>query len=185
VRDIHFSIREERGLARQNQPLSIGIPCAPGELFEVAHPLSTSISSCLSALSRWPDGSVRWLLCEALVSLAPRGELTVELGRTGNTQSHDFKVSFPRSDILQIESGKASFRLTSGFSLRDRLSEVIIDNPFYLRAKVRGMLPEDLACTLNFTLYKQASLLECEVVFHNPAAASHRGGFWARGPLSF
>jgi len=73
--EIHLTVKEPSGVARAGWPVTSGIPLAQGELRRDRHaalfdagenelPLQTE------ALSRWPDGSIRWLLVDFQVDLA-------------------------------------------------------------------------------------------------------------------
>jgi hypothetical protein len=82
--EIRLAVQEPAGVARQQWPVTSGIPLARGTLrddqgaalFDAAHgelPLQTE------TLARWPDGSVRWLLLDFQIDLKARETKTLVL----------------------------------------------------------------------------------------------------------
>ena len=74
---VELTVEEPAGVAREQWPVTSGVPLAAGELREAGEatiltadgrplPLQTE------ALARWPDGSVRWLLLDFQVDLAAK-----------------------------------------------------------------------------------------------------------------
>lgn len=72
--EVRLTVTEPTGVLRAGWPVTSGIPVAQGELYRHQHtalfdadgnevPLQTEI------LSRWPDGSIRWLLLDFQVDL--------------------------------------------------------------------------------------------------------------------
>jgi len=82
---IPLTVREPAGLARSDEPVTTGVPFAPGRLQPgdslslraggAAVPLQTR------TLALWPDGSVKWVLLDFQASLAPKGVLDLELDK--------------------------------------------------------------------------------------------------------
>ena len=72
--------------ARPGEPLSFGLPLAEGLVDDpsvlrawLTHDLR-ALPVQARALSRWPDGSVRWVLIDTAVDLAAKGRLKVSIG---------------------------------------------------------------------------------------------------------
>jgi hypothetical protein len=71
---MRFEVRETAGLARRGEPVSIGLPCPQGRVlqsgaWQLCDDQGKSIPAELEPLARWPDGSVRWLLVRALITM--------------------------------------------------------------------------------------------------------------------
>ncbi len=74
---VPLTVEEPSGVAREQWPVTSGIPLAAGELREAKEAtLVTAEGSPLplqtEVLARWPDGSVRWLLLDFQVDLAAK-----------------------------------------------------------------------------------------------------------------
>jgi hypothetical protein len=75
--EVSLSVEEPAGVSRLAWPVTSGIPLAQGTLSD---PGAVSLHSTAGAdvplqtavLARWPDGSIRWLLLDFQVDLAPR-----------------------------------------------------------------------------------------------------------------
>ncbi len=70
---IAIRLEEQNGVARINEPVSLGIPLTKGAV-QTIHQLALmdshkSISVQLAPLAHWPDGSIRWVHASFLVSL--------------------------------------------------------------------------------------------------------------------
>lgn len=177
-------VNEGKGIQRRRQPVRIGIPCAPGELPSVAG-LSTSVSAHFSSLRHWPDGSVRWLLCEALVSVPAYGECSLEITESSSERSLDTSESgidfADGSEMALIRYRGSQYRLVSSSMLERKIGKILSDNSLYLRGEVCGWLMESLFLSVTITVFKESGLIECDIVLHNPNASQHSGGFWDLG----
>jgi hypothetical protein len=101
------------------QPLTIGVPFPRGSLRDVdvlvlgdgrgrSHPVQST------ALARWPDGSVKWLLVEAVVDQLLRGRSNWELARAGDGEPPGaLRVEATPRDIT-VDTGRAVFVLSEG-----------------------------------------------------------------------
>ncbi|MCB9897608.1 MAG: hypothetical protein H6825_06375 [Planctomycetes bacterium] len=82
----HVTLRELSGETRVDEPLRIGVPFVAGALVDVATLRAWDASDggqvvCQTrALSRWPDGSARWVLVDVRGDLAPRRTRTLAIG---------------------------------------------------------------------------------------------------------
>src|SRR3990172_2966661 len=82
--ELKLRVEEPAGAARQAWPVTSGIPFAEGELKD---PQAVALSDDsggraplqTEVLARWPDGSIRWLLADFQVDLAPRPRKGVTL----------------------------------------------------------------------------------------------------------
>src|SRR5690554_6745029 len=73
---VDIVLKEESGIHRVSEPLSVGIPFAKGQHpagtnFQIKDANGHSVPAAFTLLCQWPDGSVRWVLAEFLYSLAP------------------------------------------------------------------------------------------------------------------
>ena len=82
--EVRLTVEEPSGVARQQWPVSSGIPLAQGALRdERAAALFDAAGKELplqsESLARWPDGSIRWLLLDFQIDLAARDKKTLTL----------------------------------------------------------------------------------------------------------
>ena len=105
---IELSITEPMGVARAGWPVTSGVPLAPGELRRHAQaalfdeegqelPLQTEV------LSRWSDGSIRWLLLDFQVDLAA-DEAKQFVLRYGPEMQ---RASVPGSKLVEVNASPA------------------------------------------------------------------------------
>lgn len=108
---VDIVLKEESGIHRVSEPLSVGIPFAKGQHpagtnFQIKDANGHSVPAAFTLLCQWPDGSVRWVLAEFLYSLPPHQveNLTVseqpspKASATGITQT-------PRGWAIETEAG--------------------------------------------------------------------------------
>ena len=75
---VHLTARP--GIARRNEPVRFGVPFAPGQL-QPCQKLclfdrdGAAVPTQIGVTSRWPDGSARWILVDALID-RPDGDLS-------------------------------------------------------------------------------------------------------------
>lgn len=111
---VDIVLKEESGIHRVSEPLSVGIPFAKGQHpagtnFQIKDASGHSVPAAFKLLCQWPDGSVRWALAEFLYSLPPRQieTLTVyeqpspKASTTGITQtSRGWAIETEAGDLL-------------------------------------------------------------------------------------
>ena len=100
---VDIVLKEESGIHRESEPLSVGIPFAKGEYpagttFQVKDANGNSVPAAFKSLCHWPDGSVRWVLAEFLYSLAPHQVETL-------TVSEQPAPDLPATAIAQKANG--------------------------------------------------------------------------------
>ncbi|WP_289103166.1 hypothetical protein [uncultured Marinobacter sp.] len=108
---VDIVLKEESGIHRVSEPLSVGIPFAKGQHpagtnFQIKDANGHSVPAAFTLLCQWPDGSVRWALAEFLYSLPPHQTETLtvseqpspEASATGMTQT-------PRGWTISTEIG--------------------------------------------------------------------------------
>lgn len=79
-------VDEPIGLRRTAEPIRVGIPWPRAEVFggenvELRDQHGRSIVHQSRVLARWPDGSVKWLLVDAVVDAGPRERLALQMNR--------------------------------------------------------------------------------------------------------
>ncbi|HVW69852.1 MAG TPA: hypothetical protein VHB68_12815 [Steroidobacteraceae bacterium] len=161
--NIAIRVAETHGLARDAAAVRVGVPLARGLLCD---PGAASLRTAEGrpvlhqgrALALWPDGTIKWLLLEALISIGAHEHCTLLLGPKG--------VADPRPDespTLTIAESDSAFDLDTGsasFSLPRRGSTLIASG----RLHDMNMFGAS-GCTLRLTGRGGAcSLLEIERV---------------------
>jgi hypothetical protein len=112
--------REEDGLARRDEPVTVGVPLARGLVHDAAVLALEShdgspVPLQAEPLDRWSDGSIRWALLDFPVSLAPRGALALRLVAGGATAAGAGALSCSRQeDAVVVETGAAAFEMATG-----------------------------------------------------------------------
>ena len=76
--EVALTVREPSGVLREAWPVTSGVPIPQGRLrrarrVALRDAQGPAIPVQAEVLSRWPDGSVRWLLLDFQVDLKPRG----------------------------------------------------------------------------------------------------------------
>lgn len=76
-------LTERAGLARVAEPVRVSVPCARGELpvarARLLDPQGELCPVQFEVLSRWHDGSIRWLLCDFTASVPPNAKAVYRL----------------------------------------------------------------------------------------------------------
>ncbi len=108
-----LDVKEPLGFARNHWPLSAGVPFPRGTVKDASLMRivdgGTASAVQARALSRWPDGSVRWALLDWQADLKPHGErhLSVELGGPV-TVARPVKAS-DQGDHIEVDTGPLQF----------------------------------------------------------------------------
>lgn len=117
-------VREWAGLARLGEPVSTGIPFAPGALcscdkLAIFDETGKRLPAQFTPLARWPDGSVRWLLCDWLASVPSRGRAQYALGEQAGS---------PPETPLRLKEDDGQYAVTTGslrFTVRKRQFDLL------------------------------------------------------------
>ncbi|MFT7463766.1 MAG: hypothetical protein ACI9EF_002113, partial [Pseudohongiellaceae bacterium] len=86
---------------RLGEALSFGLPLSQGQAVDVSELLAwmahdgSDLPIQARALSRWPDGSLRWVLIDTVVDLSPRARRTVAVGPAGDSPAPAEPASDP------------------------------------------------------------------------------------------
>lgn len=109
-------VTEEGRVARQSWPLTFGVPFPAGALIDpgsvtvtmergVSEPVQTRV------LSRWVDGSVRWLLVDTQVTLAPRASLRLRVDK-GRAPAPATRLRVDDgSEAIAVDTGAIRFQV--------------------------------------------------------------------------
>ena len=101
--DVQISVAEPTGVNRRSWPVTSGIPFASGALLDANRSVLISADNRelplqTEVLSRWQDGSVRWLLLDFAVDLRAgehSGARRVVLARPGRVARHQRPLPLP------------------------------------------------------------------------------------------
>jgi hypothetical protein len=79
-------VAERFGMARTNEPVRVGVPFQRGLVFDAGELIaldqnSRTIPSQCRVLASWPDGSVKWMLVDMLVSAKANEHVVISLQR--------------------------------------------------------------------------------------------------------
>ena len=122
AREVALTIQEPSGSARRDWPVTSGVPLVQGDLKDAeATALFTDggreVSLQTEVLSRWPDGSVRWLLLDFQVDLkaGEKKRFILHIGPKTKRAviDHPLRVTEGR-DGVSINSGPLRLNLSAG-----------------------------------------------------------------------
>lgn len=203
-----FSVVERDGIARQAEPIRIGLPLPRGCRTTPPTGLDGDdgrrVAIQSRALAHWPDGSIKWLLIDARIDLEARGRLRLVLG--DDAQATGLSLS-PDGAALDVATGAARMRINdpaaavtidgaircdSLLRLRDaagelrsgKIARLAIEERGPLRAIVRldgepiEVDGKALAWSTRLHLFAGKSWIRVETTVHHPGAAAHPGGCW-------
>jgi len=101
MKPIEFQIVENHGLARSGQWTGAGIPVKRSELFSVEQLVlergdsEVKLEAAFRPLSRWDDGSVKWLYVECIVDSKKSETITVRLTENKAIESNAKESQLP------------------------------------------------------------------------------------------
>ncbi|WP_428562474.1 MAG: hypothetical protein ACP59X_21480 [Solidesulfovibrio sp. DCME] len=111
--DVPLTITNPEAVAKTAEPITSGVPFAPGVLTDAADVGllrdGAEIPGQFQATARWPDGSVRWLLCDFQSDLPAGGSAVVTL-RTGRRQSPVADITVSEDAVaVHVDTGATVF----------------------------------------------------------------------------
>lgn len=187
-----FQLDIQQLQSHEPQPLRFGIPFAPGK----CHKLSDfslwqddqPLPQHLQISSRWPDGSIRWLLADTL----PQQSSALELRQLSVTSpqnaghwqlqhdAHQLQLKHPALSTAPLQ-----LRLVlhyhgeqqALFSAPESCIRSALFDEYRIAARFANL---PLKAELQLCCYT-GGLVRCSVVLHNPQRARHGGGLWDLG----
>lgn len=107
---IPVHVQERSGLARTDEPVTLGVPFARGELMpatplDVRAPDGSSVPTQTRPMAVWDDGSVRWLKVDF--------QATVDAS-VGETYLLQTGTTVPPNDALQVDETADAITVTTG-----------------------------------------------------------------------
>jgi hypothetical protein len=108
-------VRESAGVARVAEAIRMGVPLARGALTDPSACLlaaadGSAVPAQFKVLAAWPDGSVRWLLVDAIVAMAAGDDASFTLRAASSN---------PVTDTLGAQTLAASIRIDTRRALFD------------------------------------------------------------------
>ena len=106
-------VREQAGFARQDEAIRIGVPLTRGALHDAGGVTlldggDRPVDAQFTALARWPDRSIKWLLVDAVVASGANAEqrFTVQAGARAAAPGIEVAES---GASLRVDTGAAVF----------------------------------------------------------------------------
>lgn len=124
---IEVRVREPDGIARAKWPLTVSVPFARAVLREaggltVKDDTGTALPIQSRALSRWPDGSIRWLLVDTQLDLRSGQERTLTVAPGAAAGSAPTLAIDDGAERIQIDTGALRFAIPRDrFAILDAL----------------------------------------------------------------
>jgi hypothetical protein len=111
------------GLARQGEPVTVGVPLADtlgvGDVDELG--LSGATIGQFRVLSRWPSGNVQWVLVDTQTDLAAGAQSTAIALVPGGGSFGGANLATDQGTTILVDTGAARFTIRKqGFNLLDR-----------------------------------------------------------------
>jgi hypothetical protein len=165
------------------EPIALGLALRAGEArgeVSVFGPSGRPCAAQLTAASKWPDGSTRWLLVE-LVADAEGGRYTVVPGRwrpegaSVSVSLRDWPSGLPRDARLV-----ASFADARVVEFSTPAVNVESGGPVRATVRAEGTLGP-LNVRLRATVWAGFEAARLEILVHNPRGTKHDGGLWDLG----
>ncbi|RME75847.1 MAG: hypothetical protein D6776_02355, partial [Planctomycetota bacterium] len=127
--EVPLTLEERAGVTRVAEPVTSGLPLAPGAVRDtaalwIADPRGRPVPAQFRVEGRWPDGSIRWLLCDFQADVPANGTVRYRLRAGGGANPAPAQSVQVRTlqTGLEIETGPARFRLASApFRLFDEV----------------------------------------------------------------
>ena len=141
---VSLEVHDDAGIARTSEPVTSGIPLPQGLIFSDQSVKINGVDGQFKSLSTWPDGSIRWLLCDFQATVAANGSTTYTLtDGTGNATGTNLSYTESSSSIV-VRTGVAEFAINkNNFNLFDSVkidkdSDGQIDDVIVSSATTRG-----------------------------------------------
>ena len=96
---VGIELKENPGIARIGEPVSVGLPLARGTIRSSStlalscEDTQQNLLACFTPLCYWPDGSIRWLLCEFEADLPANTSQTLIVSDTKTPSDTDCCVA--------------------------------------------------------------------------------------------
>ena len=126
--EIPLYIDESAGVQRRGEPVTTGVPLHRGDLqnldrLSITGPGGGPVPAQFRTLSRWPDGSVRWVLVDFQAEVEPDGRAVYVLEDSGKGVAHAQAIRVDETEeAISVSSGQLSFAVSKGhFALFSRL----------------------------------------------------------------
>jgi chitodextrinase len=119
---VELTVDERAGVSRTETPLTAGVPLPKGVLFSDQDAQIGGVPAQFTTLSRWQDGSVKWLLCDFQADVGAYGRSTYYLaGGLGNTSDTPLMAT-EDADSIVVVTGPLKFIVSKmNFNLFQRL----------------------------------------------------------------
>jgi len=118
-----FSAQEKDGLARKNDPVKVGIPFVAGYTKSLTslklwrEDYNTELPCQLTALSFWPEGSLRWVLCQFLIDCEANQNIPLALGippsQSYSTNATHASITLTQTpQFITVDTGARAFNIS-------------------------------------------------------------------------
>ncbi len=150
---VFFDVRTRNNRQVPVAPTTVGIPLPPG-LHSDSGTLriqpaagSSSVPAQFEVLSRWNDGSIRWLLCDFMADLSPAGgvgKYRLHDGGLGTAPTSSLNVTdgataiTVNTGVLNFRVSKSAFRLFESVQI-DRDGNTIVNDECLDTAALKGI----------------------------------------------
>ncbi len=171
---------------RRGEPVTVSVPWPRGVLCDAEYlacvgpsgevPLQTEV------LERWPDGSVRWVLCDVLMDSQGNGATGYRLVVRNHRRESTSAGRGVRSGLPKLRVVASDPRETDTFELPEPTGEAVvrIRTEFRFHTFRYHSAPELILSGFRDD-FPSANAARIRVTITNPNAAAHPGGSWDLG----
>lgn len=151
-----FDVKTRDGWQALQAPVTVGIPLPSGLLLDentlrIQTQAGADVPAQFQVTSRWPGGSIRWVLCDFIADLTGVGgvgKYRLNIGGTGNATGTSLTVVNGASDVavntgtLRFSVNKTSFKLLNSVMI-DRDNDTQVDDECLNTAAMKGVVITD------------------------------------------
>ena len=127
IAQVPLIVEERAGIARSDEPVTLGVPFAKGELTpgtptRVTDPGRNPVDAQFKTMAVWDDGSIKWLKCDFQASLgaSSTAQYTLETN-TAHTPTTELTVT-ETSTAITVTTGPLRFVVSkNNFNLFDQV----------------------------------------------------------------
>ncbi len=126
---VELIVRNDTGVTCRSAPVTSGVPLKMGmarstKRLRIVDANGKAVAAQFRALNHWPDGSIRWILCDFQVSLEPEQSATFRLEQGGETTAPSGVLAVRDGRrLVTIDTGVARFSVSKQrFTVLDRVT---------------------------------------------------------------
>lgn len=116
---VPLTVQEPAGVDRKNEPVTSGVPLPEGAIKEVGQlsldgPAGQNVPCQFTPLSRWPDGSLKWVLLDFQSSVGASNRAEYMLSTKGRRVAPESPVTTRlEGGVTRVQTGNLKLAVTT------------------------------------------------------------------------